>query len=85
MTRRGLPGSYPTASWQPPASAADSAGAQRNGEDRGLRAPVTAGLSEEERALLEQLKDRKDAAQAVFMALSRAEHAATAAAEVCRV
>lgn len=47
------------------------------------RPPVAAGLSEEERSLLGQLKDRKDAAQAVFMALSRAEQAATAAAQVC--
>ncbi len=46
------------------------------------RTPATTSMSDAELDLLEQLKDRKDAAQAVFMALERAEQAATAAAEV---
>ena len=48
------------------------------------RPPATTSMSDAELDLLEQLKDRKDAAQAVFMALERAEQAATAAAEVSR-
>lgn len=76
-TRRGLPGSFAAVPQQLPSGAVDVAASQK----RPQRPPVAPGLSEEERSLLEQLKDRKDAAQAVFMALSRAEHAATAAAE----
>lgn len=38
------------------------------------------GMSEEEQALLTQLATKKKAAEQVFRALQRAEHAATAAA-----
>ena len=75
----GDPDSFQPASSQLPDSAAEEVGI--TGGHRPDPA-AAAGLSEEERALLGHLKDRKDAAQAVFMALSRAEQAATAAAQV---
>jgi len=37
-------------------------------------------MTEEEQALLSQLRTKKQAAESVFKALQRAEHAATAAA-----
>ena len=38
------------------------------------------GMTEEEQALLAQLRDQKQTAEFVYKALERAEHAATAAA-----
>ena len=38
------------------------------------------GMTEEEQALLAQLRDQKQTAEFVYKALQRAEHAATAAA-----
>ena len=63
---------------------ADRPARRRRKASTKTRALATSSLSDAEIELLEQLKDRKDAAQAVYMALERAEQAATAAAEVFR-
>ena len=66
------------------AALADQQQRSRRKDETGTRVLATSSMSDAELELLEQLKDRKDAAQAVFMALERAEQAATAAAQVSR-
>ena len=61
---------------------ADQPRRRRRKAKTGARTLATSSMSDAEISLLEELKDRKDAAQAVFMALERAEQAAAAAAQV---
>lgn len=76
----GSPGSLSLSEMRAQRRVQDMATALAEPESRPW-ASMTSSMSEEEIELLGQLKDRKDAAQAVFLALSRAENAANAAAE----